>query len=434
MLNDKHKKFTIFFLATSFFYVLLFIIEPIRKMISDSGVTLRDNNLFYLTILILLVNLLIYLYFFRSGSLNDLDFKKVFYCYLGLNVVLIFMWPVSSTDVFSYIYQGRILSIFHSNPYLTTYHQFQSDHFYKLIANMWESKSAPYGPLFVLFSGCLAWFGQISLYFSIFLFKAGFVGANLLTAYLIYRIRGLKTFYLYAFNPLIIFELVINGHNDALVILSCALCVYFLFLKPGLKNHLLAIFFLVLSTLIKLTTIVFWPILILLILKSLKGAKSRLIFLAAASLLLFLTLAAAYIPFLSTWQALYLPVVRQAELSGFYSLGVYSIKIFSLLIGLPLNLKSSAWLNKMIFILFYSAMLIKIAFSKKIVLRNHSIKYQALIFSILILTSFTWLMPWYFSVAIFFSVLAYDLDKEMIYLNTAFLFTFYGIIFYFFLR
>lgn len=434
MARLKYKKFIIFFLLTSIFYTSLFLIEPIRKLISDQGVTLRDNNLFYLTILVLLINLLVYLYFFRKDCLQGLTFKKVFYCYSALNLVLLFIWPVSSTDVFSYIYQGRILSVYHSNPYLVTYHQFQSDAFYSFIANMWESKSAPYGPLFLLISGLLTWLGKINLYFSIYLFKALFVGANLLTAYFIYKLSDLKTFYLYAFNPLIIFELVINGHNDVLVVLGCVLSIYFLSQEPKLKNYLLAILFLVLSTLIKLTTIIFWPILILLIFKSLKDLSSRLILVISALFIMLLTLAFAYVPFLDNWQAMYLPIINQAELSGFYSLGTYLVKIFSPLFGWPLDLQLSAALNKIIFILFYFTLLLKLAFSRSVILKNFFLKYQTLTFLIFLLTFFTWLMPWYSTVLIALGVLTYDLEKKKIYLNLTYLFTFYGIVYYFFLR
>lgn len=434
MLNNRYKKFLIFYLVSSLFYVGLFLVEPARKIVSDSGLTLRDNNLFYFVIISLLINLLIYLYFFRQSDWQNLSFKKVFYCYLGLNIVLSIMWPVSSTDIFSYIYQGRILSIYHSNPYLATYQQFQSDAFYHLVANMWESKAAPYGPLFIIISGLLTWLGKINLFLSLYLFKAVFVGANLLTAYLVYKISNLKTFYLYAFNPLVIFEFVINGHNDVLVLLGCVLSIYFLSKKQTLKNYILAVFFLVLSTLIKLTTIIFWPILILFIFKNIKDKRGRLIFTTTTFFVIALTLLIVYAPFLDAWLALYLPIMSQVQLSGFYSLGVYFVKVFSPLSGFAPDLGLSAIANKIIFLIFYSVILIKIMFTHQFILKDSVLKYQTLILVVLFLTSFTWLMPWYFTLLVFSGSLTYDLEKKKIYFNLVALFTFYGIVYYLFLR
>lgn len=434
MLNSKYKKFIIFYLVSSVFYLDLFLVEPIRRIVNDSGTTLRDNNLFYFVIISLLINLLIYLYFFRQDGWQELSFKKVFFCYLGLNIALAIMWPVSSTDIFSYIYQGRILAIYHSNPYLATYQQFPSDAFYHLVANMWESKAAPYGPLFIIISGLLTWLGKINLFFSLYLFKAIFVGANLLTAYLVYKISNLKTFYLYAFNPLVIFEFVINGHNDVLVLLGWVLSIYFLSKQPTLKNYILAVFFLVLSTLIKLTTIIFWPILVLFIFKNIKDKRSRWIFTTTTFFVIALTILIIYAPFLDAWQTLYLPIMSQVQLSGFYSLGVYFIKIFSSLSGFTPDLGLSAVVNKIIFLVFYLVILIKIIFANKFILKDSVVRYQTLILVILFLTSFTWLMPWYFTLLIFAGSLAYDLEKKKIYFNLVSLFTFYGIVYYLFLR
>jgi len=416
------------------FYLGLFLVEPARKIVNDSGMTLRYNNLFYFVIISLLINLLIYLYFFRRGNWQDLSFKKVFVFYLGLNIVLSIIWPVSSTDIFSYIYQGRILSIYHSNPYLATYHQFQSDAFYNLVANMWESKAAPYGPLFIIIAGLLTWLGKINLFLSLYLFKAIFVGANLLTAYLVYKISNLKTFYLYAFNPLVIFEFVVNGHNDVLVLLGCVLSIYFLSKKQTLKNYILAVFFLVLSTLIKLTTIILWPVLILFVVKNIKDKKGRWIFVTTTFFVIVLTLLIIYAPFFDAWSALYLPIMSQVQLSGFYSLGVHFVKIFFSLNGFALDLGSSAIINKIMFLIFYLVILVKIMLAHKFILKDSVLKYQALILVILFLTSFTWLMPWYFTLLIFIGSLAYDLEQKQIYFNLISLFTFYGIVYYLFLR
>ncbi len=434
----ENKKFIIFFVISTIFYSLLFLIEPLRRRYGENSLTLRNDGLFYLLVLALLVNLFLYIYFFRKSNLSALSFKKIFYYYLGLNLILLFVWPIGSNDIFSYIYQGRIFSIFHANPYLASYSQFSSDEFFRLIANRWIFKPAPYGPVFIFLSAFLAWLGKASLYFSLFLFKALFVAANLLSAYLLYKLGSLKTFYLYAFNPLVIFEFVINGHNDVLLVLACLLCLLLLTKNSGLKNYLLSFLFLLLSGLIKLTTIIFWPVWLLLALKKI-GNKRRPLLAALAALISALALSMAfYAPGRQALIDFYSALAKQNSLSYFYSLTIFIFNKFFIFFNAVKGLKISLVLSRLIFSLVYVYLLLRIIFLKsnnlKGGLKDNLIKYQTWILLFFFLTFFTWIMPWYFTLLIALSALAYNLKKEKFYLNILYFFSLYGIIYYVFLR
>lgn len=359
---------------SGFLYLLFFLIEPLRKKFGDTGIVLRDNRIFILVVLFLIINFLIYLSIINFTNFSKFNFKKIFKSYALFSIILLFIWPVASNDLFSYIYQGRVFFIHQANPYLNTYSQFSYDSFYNLISNRWSFSVSPYGPLFNIIAGVLSWLGKSSLLFSVVLFKSLFLGAHLLTSYLIYKISNLKTFLIYALNPLVIFELIINGHNDAIVILFLVLFLYFLYKENNLKNQLLAWFFLIVSSLIKITTIVFWPVIWIIFLKKHIKDKTITNFVIKTIVLVISAVAISYSPFLERLDIIYKPIINQTTLSGMYSIGI--IIIHSLLnIFNYTNISTSIFIGRIIFVFIYLFIILQAFFLKAADHYSHLLKY-----------------------------------------------------------
>lgn len=382
---------------------------------------------------VLLANFLIYIIVCHYTDFSKLSFKKIFSYYAFFSLILLFIWPIASIDIFSYIYQGRIFSIFKMNPYIYSYTQFTQDSFYNIISNRWSSGVSPYGPLFILISGILTWVGSKSLLLSLFLFKALFVGANLLVGYFIYKIAGLKTFFIYALNPLIIFEFIINGHVDVLVVLMIVLSIYFLQKKKTLNNQLLSWVFLVTSALLKITTIIFWPILWLILLKENLKNKTSKPYIILSIITTIIVVAIFYGPFLGKISSLYQPLINQSLLTGYYSLGITLSYLFINIFNYN-NLKLSLMINLAIFSILYLAAIFKIILLKNVDCQNDFLKYSALIALVFSLTCLQWFMPWYFIMVIVLSLMSWNIKRKNYYLYTIYFFTLYGILYYQILR
>ena len=274
--------------------------------------------------------------------------------------------------------------------------------------------------------------------FTLFLFKLFFVIINILCLYLIYKIfKNKKAIYLYAFNPLILYEFAINGHNDVLIILFLLLSLYFIFKKENnIKNYSLSLFFLILSVLIKFISIIFIPIFLLVLLLRIKPIKEKIYFILSSILIILLTISALYFPFWENTQTLsglihqtniYSPiflsplisinsiVLKNLHIANYHSLGIILGRIF--------------------FILFYLALMIKIFIKRNIIKTKDLIKYFCISLFVFYLSFFTWFMPWYLALLIILIILRHAISsKNDRYINIIHYITLYGILYYIILR
>lgn len=154
---------------------------------------------------------------------------------LGLAAVA--AYPIGSKDLFGYTAYAHLHAHYGLNPYearVTDIGGFRHDIFLK---NMfWVSHGTPYGPLWTwlayIIYRLVARFGLIPLLIS---YKVLGLLMHLLLTVMIFRLaetlapgRGSLAATLYGLNPLAIFELVVNGHNDGLAILLLLFSLYLL--------------------------------------------------------------------------------------------------------------------------------------------------------------------------------------------------------------
>ena len=134
--------------------------------------------------------------------------------------------PVFSRDVYSYLGQGTILHLGH-NPYndppviLGTLGHTQV---LNAIDPFWQHTTAPYGPLFLgIVSAIVTGTGQHVVLGAQMIKLLGIVGLALLAVFVprLARSQGadpVRATWLAALNPLVMFALVIPGHNDLLMV------------------------------------------------------------------------------------------------------------------------------------------------------------------------------------------------------------------------
>nr|HET6904009.1 hypothetical protein [Ktedonobacteraceae bacterium] len=181
-----------------------------------------------------------YAYALRKVRLQSVDSSKVMRWLLVLligtlvfGLLLLFQPALFSDDVFTYIFSGRILTIYHADPLNTAPFQFPGDPYLQWVVS---GRSTPniYGPLWLCIASVLVSIGNGPVA-TLLLFKGLALLVHLLNCVLVWAIldkiaptrRVLGTL-LYAWNPLAMLELAGSGHNEGvlLTILLLAILLY----------------------------------------------------------------------------------------------------------------------------------------------------------------------------------------------------------------
>lgn len=179
-----------------------------------------------------------------------------------MTLVLLWSYPVTSTDLFDYIFRARMTVNYDANPYLALPNQFKSDPLYRYIG--WPNAPSAYGPLWEMVSWLLAWLGGSALLPTVLLYKALAAAAFLLCGAIIQAMPHepqlkLLGSYIWLWNPLAVWEFAAIGHNDGFLILALLLAVY-----AAQHQHFgLAVLALVGGALFKFLPVIFIPLVML---------------------------------------------------------------------------------------------------------------------------------------------------------------------------
>lgn len=140
--------------------------------------------------------------------------------------LLLWAYPATAVDVFAYIADGQLLAVHHVNPFVVAPNAFPRDAILDFLA--FPDEPSQYGPAWALLGGALTRLIGTDLLHQVLAYKAVAAAAHLLSAAVIYRIarrltRGQSaaraSAYLFAWNPLLLWEMVGNAHNDGLMML-----------------------------------------------------------------------------------------------------------------------------------------------------------------------------------------------------------------------
>jgi alpha-1,6-mannosyltransferase len=173
-----------------------------------------------------------------------------------------------STDIFSYVMYGRIAGINAANPYVLPPSAFEDDPFLGWVFPFWRDQPTEYGPLWTDLSAVLARLtadrGALE---QVLIYRAAIIGFEALTLGLLWwllgrlhplgRDRGLRlqAWMLFAWNPLVLFDLVGSTHNDAAMLALLLLGLAFI-VRGRTLGWLTGLALLSLSALVKYATVV----------------------------------------------------------------------------------------------------------------------------------------------------------------------------------
>src|SRR6266851_1087999 len=162
----------------------------------------------------------------RIGERQFLTVRSCIWLGLILAGVIYVVTPgVLSHDMLVYAGYSRLVAVYHANPYFILFQQFPHDpleHF-----DDWAYVNSLYGPIWILVCSALGFFVRPTAEAYIIAFRIFALAMQILNTWLVDRVlraRGysqrMRTLgmLLYAWNPLVLLESSLNGHNDVFML------------------------------------------------------------------------------------------------------------------------------------------------------------------------------------------------------------------------
>lgn len=302
--NNKKIIFLFLFQILSVIgWFIIFRLYPLTKYIHVPFFALdkisghfNSLSIRYTALLILLIT---FCYLIGCFLINNVK-TKLFYWIIILLVLLqaiivLFIYPVGNTDVFNYVAESKLFYFYRQNPYTTTYSLIPYDQLKNFSGFL--DKTLAYGPVWLFSTAIPDFFIDFNnsnfLLTSIFSYKTFNLILTLLTGFLVTKLFNknndkLKAWYFWVANPFVLFDVVVNVHNDVLIALFFVL---FLFLYK--KKKLSAFLFIVLASLVKIYCLALFPFVII---KAIKD-KWKITTLLKSTIISISIFIAFYLPF-----------------------------------------------------------------------------------------------------------------------------------------
>lgn len=235
--------------------------QPIQRGFQQIGYFQRPLSTFLFISLVILLSTL-YFYLVKSVSQKILKRRDFWVLVLATSAILLLAYNAFSYDLFNYLFDAKIVTFYHANPYTHKALDFPDDPFLGFMH--WTHRTYPYGPAWLAFSVLLSFLGLQKLLPTLILFKMLAVASYLLAIKLIVDLHktvsksdsGLRAAALFAFNPLIVIEALVSAHHD-LLMMSLALGSFWLVSQ---KRFWPALVLFILSAGIKFATFFLLPV------------------------------------------------------------------------------------------------------------------------------------------------------------------------------
>ena len=137
---------------------------------------------------------------------------------LGISaVILVFSYPALTYDLFNYIATAKVAFTYYENPYAVMPIEIPNDP--NLAFTRAANKLALYGPVWIALSAFPHYLGMGNIWQTIATFKLMNAVVYICFCYFIYRVtKKLTNVVFFALNPLVLIEVIMNGHNDLFMI------------------------------------------------------------------------------------------------------------------------------------------------------------------------------------------------------------------------
>ena len=265
----------------------------------------------------------------QEAASSELTAKKLFTWVLVAISPLLFSYNALSHDVFNYIFNAKMVAVYHADPHQAVALDFVRDPWTRFMHN--THTPAPYGYGWTGLS-LLPYFAGFGKFFSTWLVFRLFALLSLVLLFKvwqkIYQKLHDKPLSLYStllvfLNPLLLIEVISNQHNDLWMMAPALASFYLLLEKPkkrALGRILLSLIFLAISISIKFATAVLIPLWVLAVMSWWWGKLRRFLtwphFFLLVSLAMFIPLFSSrsqqFLPWYLAWAFIWLPLIKES--------------------------------------------------------------------------------------------------------------------------
>ncbi|MCL4374674.1 hypothetical protein M1523_02330 [Patescibacteria group bacterium] len=179
--------------------------EAFRQWIIPLGYYHRQINLYLYIGIVVGLFMFYYLFLRRIKTINP------FLLSLVVGAILLFSYPALSHDLFNYIFDAKIITHYHQNPYFYVPEYFKTDPWLRFMH--WTHRTYPYGPVFLGITLIPSFLAMGKFVLNFYLFKLLSVIFYWLAVYCLSR-RNRRWAMIFAVHPLVLVEGLLGAHND----------------------------------------------------------------------------------------------------------------------------------------------------------------------------------------------------------------------------
>ncbi|MBI3366235.1 hypothetical protein HY041_01230, partial [Candidatus Roizmanbacteria bacterium] len=164
---------------------LTFINHPVwnqfRNIVLPLGYFQREQS-WYVYLALILLFFLFNLFFIKKYK--EMDVLKIAFIIGG---ILLFAYPFLSHDLFNYLFDAKIVTFYHQNPYFLKPLDFPNDQWLRFMH--WTHRTYPYGPVFLGLSLIPSFLSLGKFILSFLFFKTTIVVFYLLTVFCLQKMN-----------------------------------------------------------------------------------------------------------------------------------------------------------------------------------------------------------------------------------------------------
>lgn len=172
-----------------------------------------------------------YLLLIKFVKNQIVSLKQLWFAIIVCVIILIPSYPAFSHDIFNYMFDARIVTKYGLSPWQYKALNFPADTWTRFMR--WTHRPSVYPPVWIGLSLLPSVLGLDKFTFTLLLFKLMAAGFYLGSCYLILQLsKALKQpnpllhLALFAFNPLVIIETLVNGHMEIVMAFFALLALY----------------------------------------------------------------------------------------------------------------------------------------------------------------------------------------------------------------
>ncbi len=181
------------------------------------------------------------LYLVNQGKISRKSFWTII---VLISTILFFSYNAFSYDLFNYIFDAKVFTYYHDNPYFKKALDYPLDPMLSFMR--WTHRTYPYGPTWLGMTIPISFAGFNIFLITFYLFKFLSLICYLGSVYFIEKIlkytkekNPLLGAAFFALNPLVLIEALVSSHNDIVMMFFAMASFYFLIREEWMKTFIL---------------------------------------------------------------------------------------------------------------------------------------------------------------------------------------------------